>query len=162
MNMRAAFRLGTPAKKSVARVGLGALSVAMILAKPLSAVPAEELVRPGMWEISSTMELPGNAQAHPEDRHTHCFTKVEVAGINAKKEAMMTTTESSPADRNCTVKDLKYEGNRATWNTVCGSEIAVHSDLVFHGDSLEGVVSTGAGDDVVKVTMKAKRTGDCD
>jgi hypothetical protein len=162
MNVRAAFRLRTPAKKSVAHMGLGALFVAMILATPLSAASAEELVRPGMWEISSTMDLPGNAQAHPEDRHTHCFTKEEVAGINAKKEAMMTTTEASSADRNCTVKDLKYEGNRATWNTVCGSEITVHSDLVFHGDSLEGVVSTGSGDDRVKVTMKAKRTGECD
>jgi hypothetical protein len=162
MNMRAVFRLKKPAKKSVARAGLVGLSVAMILATPLSAAPDEELVRPGMWEISSTMELPGNAQARPEDRHTHCFTKEEVAGINAKKEAMMTTTGSSSADRNCTVKDLKYEGNRATWNTVCGSEITVHSDLVFHGDSLEGLVSTGSGDDVVKVTMKAKRTGECD
>jgi hypothetical protein len=134
----------------------------MILATPVSAASAEELVRPGMWEISSIMDLPGNAQAHPEDRHTHCFTKEEVAGINAKKEAMRTTTEASSADRNCTVKDLKYEGNRATWNTVCGSEMTVHSDLVFHGDSLEGVVSTGSGDDGVKVTMKAKRTGECD
>jgi hypothetical protein len=162
MSMRAAFRLSTPAKKSVAHLGLGALSVAMILATPVSAASAEELVRPGMWEISSIMDLPGNAQAHPEDRHTHCFTKEEVAGINAKKEAMRTTTEASSADRNCTVKDLKYEGNRATWNTVCGSEMTVHSDLVFHGDSLEGVVSTGSGDDGVKVTMKAKRTGECD
>lgn len=145
-----------------ARAALGAAIVAMVLATPVSAAPGEELLRPGMWEIVSTMQIPNNPQMHPLDRHTHCFTTDEVAGINARTAALMTTTASAPDERKCTVKDLKYAGNKATWTASCGDGETVRAELVFHGDSFEGSMITGAGDDAVKADMKAKRTGACE
>ena len=90
-----------------ARAALSAVIFAMVLATPLSAAPEKDLIQPGMWEIVSTMQIPNNPQMHPEDRHTHCFTKEEVAGINARTAALMSTTESAPDEHKCTVKDLK-------------------------------------------------------
>lgn len=144
------------------RAGLGGLMIAIVLATPVSAAPGDELIRPGMWEIVSTMQIPNNPQMHPEDRHTHCFTKEEVAGINSRSAALMTSTVTVPADHKCTAKDLKYAGNKGTWTASCDNGETVHAELTFHGDSFEGFVSTGTGDDGIRADMKAKRTGACE
>jgi hypothetical protein len=108
------------------------------------------------------MQIPNNPQMHPEDRHTHCYTSEDVAGINAKSAALMTTTVTAPDAEKCTVKDLKYVGNKGTWNVSCPNGETVHAELVFHGDSFEGFITTGTGDDAIKATMAAKRTGACE
>jgi hypothetical protein len=144
------------------RVRLGGMTVAIALACPLSAAPGEELIRPGMWEIVSTVQIPNNPQMHPEDRHTHCFTKEEVAGINTRSAALMSTTVTVPEGQKCTAKDLKYAGNKGTWTATCENGETVHAELTFHGDTFEGFVSTGNGDDTVRADMKAKRTGACE
>jgi hypothetical protein len=94
--------------------------------------------------------------------YENCFTKDEVAGINARNAALMTTTVAVPDGQKCTVKDLKYAGNKGTWTATCENGETSHAELTFDGDKFEGFVSTGSGDDVVKVDMKAKRTGACE
>lgn len=146
----------------LAAVSVFVLVAAMVLTPTVAAAPGEYLLHPGMWEIVSTMEIPNNPQMHPEDRHTHCYTSEEVAGINAKSAALMTTTVTTPDAGQCTVKDLKYVGNKGTWNVSCPNGETVHAELVFHGDSFEGSITTGSGDDGIKATMAAKRTGACE
>ncbi len=146
----------------LATMGALVLIAAMVLTPTLAATPGDDLIHPGMWEIVSIVQIPNNPQMHGEDRHAHCYTVEEVAGINAKSAALMTTTVTTPAAEQCTVKDLKYVGNKGTWNVSCPNGETVHAELVFHGDSFEGFVTTGTGDVSLKATMAAKRTGACE
>ncbi len=123
-----------------------------------TSVVAEDLARPGMWEIVSTMTMakkPGNA---PETRLNHCYKATDLAGVNAKSAALTTT---SAADQKCTVQDVKYAGSKGTWNTVCENGVTIHTELNFHGDSLEGVMQMNVRGDAMTVHMRAKRIGDC-
>jgi hypothetical protein len=146
----------------LATIGTFVSITAMVLAPTVAAAPTEDLLHPGMWEIVSTVQIPNNPQMHGQDRHTHCYTSEDVAGINAKSAALMTTTVTAPDAEQCTVKDLKYVGNKGTWNVTCPNSETVHAELVFHGDSFDGFITTGTGDDAIKATMAAKRTGACE
>ncbi len=159
--MRQLIRFRNSTTRCIASTGLSASILAIILAAPVSAVPADDLVRPGMWEIVSTMDMPNNPQMHPQNRQTHCYTAIDVAGINAKNAALMTSTAAVPADQKCTVKDVQYVGNKGTWNTVCQGGTTVHTDMVFHGDSIEGVLIIRTGNMTMKASMTGKRIGEC-
>ena len=138
-----------------ASLGVGLLAGGLLAAAP---VLSEDLVRPGMWEIISTMTMakkPGNA---PETRQNHCYRASDVAGVNEKSSAL---TTNSAADQKCTVKDVKYAGNKGTWSTVCANGMTIHSDMTFHGDAFEGVIQMDVRGDAMTVHMRAKRTGEC-
>jgi hypothetical protein len=138
-------------------LGLCIITGALLAGSPLL---GEDLVRPGLWEVVSTMTAnkPGKA---PETRQNHCYSAADLAGVNVKSAALMTNSAKMPANQKCTVTDVKYVGNKGTWKTVCPSGMIIHSDLTFHGDSLEGVIEMGSGAQTMTAHLSAKRIGDC-
>jgi hypothetical protein len=144
--------------KRLVSFGLYIMTGTLLVGSPLL---GEDLVRPGQWELVSTMTMAKKPGKPPETRQNHCYSAADVAGVNAKSAALMTNSSKMPANQKCTVTDVKYVGNQGTWKTVCPGGMTIHSNMTFHGDSLEGVIEMGSGDQMMTVHMSAKRIGDC-
>ncbi len=136
-------------------VGIRLVTGVLFASSPLL---GEDLVRPGMWEIVSTMGMANKPDKSPETRLSHCYTASDLAGINARSGSLMTDSFPVPADQKCTVKDVRYVGNKGSWTTVCPNGLTIHSVMSFRGDSLEGDMDMSNS---MRVHMNAKRIGDC-
>src|ERR1700737_4955910 len=82
-----------------------------LLATKLSA--AGPNLKPGLWEITTTMEMPGTTMAMPPMTRTQCYTKKDV------QDAKRVAPGGIRQDQNCALKDRKMTGNKMTWNILC-------------------------------------------
>jgi hypothetical protein len=104
----------------------------------------------GLWEITSTVDMPGMPSR--SFTHTSCLTK---------EKAVPQTAESG-----CTIKDVKTQGNTITWTVVCMEGKSTSTGKVtYTGTTMDGVVETivkANGETMrMKSTMKGKRIGPC-
>jgi len=97
--------------KRLVSFGLYIMTGALLVGSPLL---GEDLVRPGLWELVSTMNTAKNPGKSPETRQNHCYSAADLAGVNAKNAALMTNSSKMPANQKCTVTDVKYVGNKGT------------------------------------------------
>lgn len=114
-----------------------------------------EGIRPGMWEITSTMDMPGMPMKMPPTTIRHCYTADEVK--DQKKVISR--------DKDCTVTDFKSSGNKVTWKMKCtGKHPGTFSgETVFSGDSYVSDMKMEAQGGKGSMTMKVqgKRVGNC-
>ena len=104
----------------------------------------------GLWEITTTVNMAG--MGSKSFTNTSCLTK---------EKAVPQTTESE-----CTVKDVKTQGNTVTWTVVCKEGMSTSTGKVtYTGSTMDGVVETtvnaGGQTMTMKSTMKGKRIGPC-
>ena len=129
--------------------------VLVLISLPTTILAANGM-REGMWEITSTMEMPGMPMRMPPTTIKHCYTKKDV---KAEKKAIS-------RDKNCTVTDFKRSGNKVTWKMKCtGKHAGVFSgETVFSGDSYESNMNmqsaAGQGGSMT-MKVKGKRIGNC-
>ena len=104
----------------------------------------------GLWEITSTMEMPGM----PAKSFTHnsCLTKEKAV------------PQMSQSD--CTMKDMKNVGNTITWTVVCREGASVSKGKVtYAGTTMDGVIEniikTEEKTMTMTMKMKGKRIGPC-
>ena len=117
-----------------------------------SMAPAADAMKPGLWEITTTMEMPGMPFQQPPQVVRHCYTAQEV------KE------EPVPKDKNCKVTDLKSSGNKVNWKVECKGEMAGKGEgqITYQGDSAyEGWTKMQTQGMNMTMKYKAKRLGDC-
>jgi hypothetical protein len=117
---------------------------------------AADNMREGMWEITSTMEMPGMPMKMPPTKIKHCYTKEDI-----KDQKKMVNR-----DKNCTVTELKSSGNKISWKMKCTGQSAgtFSGETVFSGDSYDSVMKMQA--DTTKgqpmtMKIKGKRVGAC-
>jgi len=65
---------------------MSVLAVAVLVLLP-AAVPAADGIRPGMWEITSTMEVPGMPMGMPPTTVKQCYTKDDVNAMQRKPDS---------------------------------------------------------------------------
>ena len=82
-----------------------------------SALLAQDRIRPGMYEITTTKN--GRTTVI-----SHCLTAAALSSSNGDAKTLKERLEKSTAARNCTSKDFKLEGNVISFTTIC-SGIAV-------------------------------------
>ncbi len=131
------------------------LAVLVLVSLP-SAVLAANGIREGMWEITSSMEMPGMPMAMPATTIKHCYTKEDVK--DQKKVISR--------DKDCTVTDLRSSGNKVSWKMVCTGKNAgkFSGETVFSGDSYDSVMhmqSEGGKGGAMTIKAKGKRVGNC-
>ena len=117
-----------------------------------SLAPAAEMMKPGMWEITTSMEMPGMPFQPPPQTMRHCYTAQEV------KE------EPVPKDNNCKVTDLKSSAGKVNWKVECKGEMAGKGEgqITYQGDSAyEGWTKMQTQGMNMTMKYKAKRLGDC-
>ena len=124
---------------------------AVLLLIPGWAVAADGM-KPGLWEITSKVDMPGMPFQPPPTTVKHCYTAQEV------KESPV------PKDNNCKVTDLKTSGSKTTWKVECTGEAAGkgEGEITYQGDSAyEGKTRMQTQGMTMAVQYKAKRVGDC-
>ena len=134
---------------------ISVIAVAVLVLLP-AAAPAADGIRPGMWDITSVMEVPGMPMGMPPTTVKHCYTKDDV-----KDEKKMISR-----DKDCTVTDFKRSGNKVAWKMKCTGKNAgtFTGESVFSGDSYTSAMkmeSEGGKGRTMNMKVNGKRTGNC-
>lgn len=134
---------------------MAVLAVVVVVLLP-AAILAADGIRPGMWEITSAMEVPGMPMGMPPTTVKQCYTKEDV-----KDEKKMISK-----DKNCTVTDFKHSGNKVVWKMKCTGKNAgtFSGESVFSGDSYTSAMkmeSQGGKGRTMNMKVKGKRVGNC-
>ena len=126
------------------------VGVWMLMPSPSSGA---EMMRPGLWEITTTMEMQGMSFQMPSQTTRHCYTAQEV------KE------DPVPKDANCKITDLKTSGNKTSWKMECKGEMAGtgEGEVTHLGDSAyEGKSTIKTQGMTMTMKYKGKRLGECE
>lgn len=126
-----------------------------VLLLPATVFGAAPGMKEGLWEITTTMEMPGMPFQPPPTTMTHCYTKADLKdkkGIVPKQEG------------DCKITDLKQSASRVTWKVVCSGENkgTGEGEIVFKGaTAYEGTMKLDMQGMKATTRYKAKRIGDC-
>jgi len=125
----------------------------------LCAASGEPNLRDGMWEITTSMEMPGMPAAVPPVKSTQCITKK-----NAVPQAQ------DLQNQDCTMSTPSISGNTVTWTVDCKGEdgpVKGTGKITYNGDAFDGTLTMtmqepehGAGLQIVQ-RMNGKRIGEC-
>ena len=127
------------------------LMAAVSLMLPPAALSAETM-KPGLWEITTAMEMPGMPFQPPAQTVRHCYTPQDVR------------EQPVPKDDQCRVTDLKSTGSKVSWKVECTGEMAGkgEGEISYQGDSAcEGKSRMQTQGMAVSMKYKGKRLGDC-
>jgi Protein of unknown function (DUF3617) len=111
---------------------------------------AEVNMEEGLWQITSTVDMPGMGVPSRTVTNTTCITK---------EKAVPQKSESG-----CTMKDIKTQGNTVTWTIICKEAIS-KGKVTYVGSTMDGVMETTVKTEgqtmTMKSTLKGKRLGPC-
>lgn len=136
---------------------IGFAMLALLAAAP-AVLAAPQEMQPGLWEITSKMEMPGVPKMAPQVMR-HCYTKKDLE--DNKK------TVPQSGDKNCEMKDYKLQGNTATWSMECKGEAAMTGTgtmtfgAQFYSGTMKSRMKQGGKSMEMNQSWSAKRVGDC-
>jgi len=116
-------------------------------------------MHPGLWEITTEMDMPGMPMKLPPQVVRHCYTAKELA------DARNTVPQGGKS--NCRMDDYHLDGNTATWKMSCSGQNSMHGSgtTTFNGDSYQGEMHStmqGPGGHMQMTNRwHGKRVGDC-
>jgi hypothetical protein len=120
-----------------------------------AALNAQERMRAGMWEITTSLD--GDARG---GSHTACYTPAMVALANGPVKTIREATEKEDTRNGCAMKDFKMEGNSISTTRVCRSSTLVVSST-YALSAFETVATSTERSGTRVVHMKGRRIGDC-
>jgi hypothetical protein len=129
--------------------------ICAILLLPSVSRAAASPMQEGLWEITTTMSMPGMPYNMPPTKVTHCYTKEDL------KDNQSTIPKQ---DSSCKMTDVKSSGNKTTWKMVCTGESAGRGEgeIVYKGSTAyEGSMQMETQGMVMTSKYKAKRIGAC-
>lgn len=109
-------------------------------------------MKPGLWEVNTTVEIRGMPFQPPPQTMRHCYTEQDV------KESPV------PKEDNCKIHDVKSSGNRTTWKMECSGEAASQGEgeIIHQGDSAyQGRTRMQSQGMMMDVRYRGKRIGEC-
>ena len=117
-----------------------------------AAAPKGVNMQEGKWEITNTFEMQG-MPAGMAKPHT-------ITTCLSQKDYVPKDTEQ----KDCTMKDLKVEGNTVHWEMLCKNSSG-KGMVTYAGSTFDGVMETmmkeGGKEMNAKMTMKGKYLGPC-
>ncbi|MBK5273541.1 MAG: DUF3617 family protein [Desulfuromonadales bacterium] len=128
--------------------------VALLLTASLPTVSlAAGEMKEGLWELTTSMELPGMPMKMPPQVAKHCYTREEVS--DQKKVISR--------DKECTVTDFTTTGNKVTWKMTCTGKNAgtFSGETVFKADSYVSNMKMQTQGQNMTMKVNAKRLGNC-
>ena len=131
------------------------LALSALLFPAAVSVRAEDRMRAGLWEITSTL----NGKS-PGPSHNTCYTPAMVALGNSPAKSLREATEKSSAKSGCTLKDFKMDGNTISMTQVCGVRTLVVLST-YSRDAFDTVATSTEAGVSTATHMKGRRIGDC-
>jgi len=127
----------------------------LILSFAVTSAQGASGMKDGLWEISTTIEMPGLPFQPPPVTMSHCYTKEDV--LDQKKVV-------PEPEGDCKVTSLNTTGSKVAWQIVCTGKNAAkgEGEITFSGDSAyEGVMKMEMEGMSMTSNYSAKRTGPC-
>lgn len=134
------------------------IGIISILCPFLAALPVSGFeFRPGKYEVSIQMEVPGMPGGIPTQTMMQCLSgDSPVPGSN-------------PAAQGCEVTEMQTSGNTVTYKMECsqhGMQAKISGMVTYTGDAFEGTTRTTmaaeAGNVIMTTAVRGKRIGECD
>jgi hypothetical protein len=130
-------------KLTLLAVGLGVSMLAF----------AGDRMKPGMWEYSMKMEMPGMPMVMPPQGYQHCLSQKDV---DEHKQFQ------SDRQKDCEISNLKQTAGSASFDMACKDGTTGHADYTFGGETMTGKTAMKMKNgQQMNMNMSAKRTGDC-
>jgi hypothetical protein len=137
------------------------LSIVALAAVASLAYAEHRRVKPGDYEMTTTMQVEGMPDVPPHTRH-YCITPEEAA------KDPTTLLRQPHGNEVCSTKDVRDDGDRITWTMVCTSgdqETRSSGAVSLTSDGFAGtvdVVESGPkGKRKMGARFQARRTGEC-
>jgi hypothetical protein len=112
-------------------------------------------MKDGLWEITTSMEMPGMPYQPAPATMTRCYTKEDL-----KDDKQIIPKQ----DGTCKVTDMKHTGNKMTWKVSCTGDTkgTGAGEIVYRGDSAyDGFMKFEMEGMKMTSRYKAKRVGAC-
>ncbi|MEI6127009.1 MAG: DUF3617 family protein [Pseudomonadota bacterium] len=111
----------------------------------------EPNMQEGLWEITTTIDMPGMPAGMPPMKQTQCMTKKDMIPQNQEK------------GQDCKIVQTKLDGNTVTWTMKCGSEEGAmegSGKITYAGDRFNGsFIMTMQDPEQGKMQMTQKMSG---
>ena len=126
----------------------------MILAVMLSFVCATAAYaapnyQEGLWEITTTAEMPGMPKEMKRPfKHTVCMTKENAVPQPKEK-----------GERKCEMTKQRMEGNKVYWTMTCKDGMVSNGEIAYSKTSFDGSQTTTTNRGGKQTTMKSTMTG---
>ncbi len=122
--------------------------------------------KPGKWEVTTEVDMPGMPTKPQPMTHTVCISKDD---LEKNPEATIPKPRSrrTGEERNdCKVSDYKINENTVTWNLKCEggqNPVSGSGKIKYTADSYDGTMEMKIGDREMKVVYKGKWiSAECD
>lgn len=127
------------------------LAAGLALAAAVAAAPR---MKPGLWEMISTMEGAGMPSAMPPMTFRHCYRPEDI------KDLRNTVPQKNPS---CKVTDWKESGDTVTWKMACTGANAMTGGgrITYAGDRYTGVNTMTTSRGTMTQRYTARRVGEC-
>jgi len=129
----------------------------LVLVAASGLAQAAPVIQPGLWEISTRMEMPGLPAGAGQHVTQICYRPGDVQDAS----------KTVPKDKNCEVKDYQLTGNTASWRMECRGETEMTGTgtFTYAGNSYSGTTKFAMkqGGRTMNMTQSysARRIGDC-
>ena len=131
------------------------ISVVLLATVSFSLAGSKPNIKPGKWEVSTRMEMPGMQMNMPAMTHTQCITENDYI------------PQTSQPGEECKITKTKVSGDTVTWTMHCrgqGGEMNGTGSVTYRGDSFEGKIAMSMASSVMSMTIytNGRRIGECD
>lgn len=135
------------------KAGILALLFVCIIMAPCFAGQSVNM-KPGKWEITTSVNMPNMPVTVPPQTRTQCLTKDDLVPRDVQKGG------------ECTINSRKIRGNTVSWTMDCnsgGTKTTGSGEITYSGKTFSGKFSMTMEQSGMKMTstMKGKRIGDC-
>lgn len=130
------------------------IAVVCVLWSVPASLYAAETIREGLWEVTTTMEMPGMPVKMKPTSMKQCYTKDDVKD---QKNVV------AGKNKDCVVTDMKTSGNKVAWAMKCtGQRAGTYSGETTYGkDSYDSVMKMQSQGRKMTMKTKGKRVGNC-
>ena len=132
-----------------------AVSVILLATVSFSLAGSKPNVKPGKWQVTTRMEMPGMQMNMPPMTHIQCITEDDYV------------PQTSQPGEECKITQTRVSGDTVTWTMHCrgeGGEMKGNGKVTYRGDSFEGKISMSMAPSGMSMTIhtNGRRIGDCD
>jgi hypothetical protein len=123
-----------------------------VAATPLAALAADSTMKPGLYDYTVKMEIPGMPFQMPPQNFQNCLKQEDVdKGRQYRDEK----------NKDCDVKNMKQSAGKASFDLACKDGTTGTAEYTFTDTSMTGKTVMTKDGTPMTMNMTAKRSGDC-